>query len=351
MRIISLLLPIVIYFVVSWYLSPLWASVIAGGISLAQMLFVRFVMKRWSWSYLVDVALVVVLGVVEWLTEDFSQRIMWIMLPLLVVLFLVLSLTTRFDFLKVLSGGLLNGVLTNPYANYALRRSEKRMIAWCLFAALFGVVAAVNPESEIAAWVDSWLLLTILLGYFATEIIVGRLNRKRYKNSEWVPLMTEDGKVIGSSPRELVHNGSHWLHPVVHLHVFCGGKLLLQLRPKTKKIQPSRWDTAVGGHITDQEKIEEALKREVWEEIGLHDFTAKLVMRYVWKCEVEHEFVFSFVTESNGPFETKNKGEVDELRLWSKKQIETSLGKNIFTPNLEYELRTWLLNSEWFENC
>ncbi|MCQ2228679.1 MAG: NUDIX domain-containing protein [Bacteroidales bacterium] len=165
----------------------------------------------------------------------------------------------------------------------------------------------------------------------------------KYKNAEWVPLVDEEGNVKGHCPRPLVHNGSLWLHPVVHLHVINDGKLLLQLRPKTKKIQPGKWDTAVGGHIDAGESLEAALKREVWEEIGLSNFNARLMTRYVWQCPVEHEYVFSFVTSSMGPFVTKNVGEVDELKFWSSEEIRSCLGKDVFTPNLEKELVDWIL--------
>lgn len=67
---------------------------------------------------------------------------------------------------------------------------------------------------------------------------------------EMLPLVDERGNVIGKATRGECHNGSHLLHPVVHLHVFnLQGKLYLQHRPAWKDVQPNRWDTAVGGHI------------------------------------------------------------------------------------------------------
>ncbi|HDR51572.1 MAG TPA: hypothetical protein ENN90_08125, partial [Mariniphaga anaerophila] len=68
---------------------------------------------------------------------------------------------------------------------------------------------------------------------------------------EWVPLVDETGLVTGRVTRSAVHNGSKLLHPVVHMHVLKPDKsLLLQKRPETKLIQPGKWDTAVGGHIS-----------------------------------------------------------------------------------------------------
>ncbi|MBQ3635442.1 MAG: NUDIX domain-containing protein [Bacteroidales bacterium] len=158
-------------------------------------------------------------------------------------------------------------------------------------------------------------------------------------------MVDEEGNPTGGCPRPLVHNGSKWLHAVVHLHVVSGGRLLLQLRPKTKKIQGGKWDTAVGGHVSAGEKLETALARETAEEIGLTQFDAKLVGRYVWRSEVESEYVFQFVTQSSGPFNPQNVGEVDELKFWTHAELESALGKGVLTPNLENELKAGLLDT------
>jgi len=108
-----------------------------------------------------------------------------------------------------------------------------------------------------------------------------------FAGEEWLPLVTEDGKIIGQAPRSVCHNGTKQLHPVVHLHVLNHQKqIYLQKRPITKLVQPGKWDTAVGGHISVGETLETALKREAWEEIGLQNFTAKLLKVYRWDSEI-----------------------------------------------------------------
>lgn len=100
---------------------------------------------------------------------------------------------------------------------------------------------------------------------------------------EMFPLVLENGDIIGSISRNEAHDGTKRLHPVVHLHVFNNrGELYLQKRPAWKDIQPNKWDTACGGHIDLGENVEEALKREVKEELGITDYIPERIGQYVF---------------------------------------------------------------------
>jgi isopentenyldiphosphate isomerase len=156
---------------------------------------------------------------------------------------------------------------------------------------------------------------------------------------ERVPLVDENGNVTGEALRSLVHNGSRLLHPVVHMHILNGNKeLLLQKRPMSKLIQPGKWDTAVGGHISLGESPAEALKKEAYEEMGLIDFSAVFHKLYKWESEVEAELVYLFSTTDFHSFHVHS-DEIDEARFWKPDEIESNLLNDVFTPNFEYEFR------------
>jgi isopentenyldiphosphate isomerase len=157
---------------------------------------------------------------------------------------------------------------------------------------------------------------------------------------EWFPIVDEDGNPIGKELRSICHNGkSMLLHPVVHLHLFnTQGELFLQKRSESKDIQPGKWDTSVGGHVSPGETPVEALMREVQEELGLAGFVPEFSWRYIWESSLERELVYSYKTNSHESLFI-NQDEIEEGRFWSLKEIEDNLGNDVFTPNFEFEFR------------
>lgn len=156
---------------------------------------------------------------------------------------------------------------------------------------------------------------------------------------EWFPVLESNGEVVGRSTREYCHSGAKSLHPVIHIHIIDRmSRIYLQKRSMKKDIQPGKWDTAVGGHISYGESILEAVYREADEELGLHEFNPIHLETYEFESQIERELVNVFAAV--GSYElTPDLDEVDEGRWWPLDEIDEALGKDIFTPNFESEFK------------
>ena len=159
---------------------------------------------------------------------------------------------------------------------------------------------------------------------------------KKDNNAELLPIVDEAGEVIGSATRGECHDGTKQLHPVVHLHLFDSqGRLYLQHRPLWKTIQPGKWDTAVGGHVDYGEDVVTALKREVYEELGIEDCEPRFLNSYLFESEREKELVYVYSAVYDGAVSPSE--ELDGGRFWTIDEIKAAMGQEMLTPNFEME--------------
>ena len=313
---------------------------IAIAVGILEMVWVRLKEKRFDKFILFDTLLLVVLGAVSIILDnDIFFKLKPGLIELILVAVLAVSAFSQVNIIGLMGQRFLKDTQFNEAQMAQMRKSMKYL--FYIFAAhtLLVFYATFFMSKEAWAFISGGLFYILFGVYFLVELFRQKRKQKLQAKEEWVPLVDESGNVNGSAPRSQVHNGSKLLHPVVHLHVINHNKaILLQKRPMSKLIQPGKWDSAVGGHISVGETLEQALKKEAFEEIGLVDFSAKLHKIYKWETEVEAELVYLFISFDFKNFKVHT-DEVDEVRFWTKNQIENQLGKNVFTTNFELEFR------------
>jgi isopentenyldiphosphate isomerase/intracellular septation protein A len=251
------------------------------------------------------------------------------------------------SYLKGYIGRQLRGVTIPDSAMPAMKRSLALMLAALVVHIALTVYAAVDLSTAVWGFVSGGLLYILFAAVAVGQFASARLRAKRaagVPGEEMLPLVDESGKVLGAAPRSECHKGPGKLHPVVHLQIVDGrGAMYLQKRAANKDIQPGKWDSAVGGHVSAGEDLDAALARELREELGVTRLAIEAsgariepILRYRWDSERESELVFSFIVTYGGPF-SPDGSEIDEGRFWSFSDIRANLGMGLFTPNFEHE--------------
>jgi isopentenyldiphosphate isomerase/intracellular septation protein A len=343
-KLIPGLIPLLVFILADEFWGMKVGLAVAVTIGLAELFFTWIREKKLDRFVLLDTLLLVFLSSLSYLFEnEIFFKVKPAMINLVLLALLALSLFSSFDPLGSMSKRYLSGEKMNETQNNLFRKNLWAMF-WIVLIHTFLVLwSAFFMSKEIWAFISSFLLFIMMGIYFGIALIWQRIKGKNLQSyqdaEEWLPMVDEEGRILGKALRSYCHNGSKVLHPVVHLHLLDKNQsLFLQKRAANKLIQPGKWDTAVGGHLAYGENIEESLKREAMEEIGLQNFEPIPAFNYRWNSEIESELVYCFITYSGKPGNLGSE-EITEGKFWKFTEIECNMGKGIFTPNFEHEYR------------
>lgn len=316
-------------------------------IGIGEMGFTFIREKRLDRFVMLDTALLVGLsGISILLDNDIFFKLKPALIELILCTILGVSVYSPVNIIGSMTQKYMKGIEMTEAQEHLFKRNLRNLFYLFLAHTALVFYSAFYMSKEAWVFISGGMFYLLFVIYFGFDFIKNRrLARKsadalsitQFDNEEWLPVVEENGKIIGKAPRSLCHAGNLILHPVVHLHVLNrSGHVYLQKRPMEKLIQPGKWDTSVGGHITFGEDLETALRREAYEEIGLENFSAKPLGSYRWNTSIESELVYYFVSWDFQKIRLHS-DEVKEGRFWSPAQIEKNLGQGIFTPNFEHE--------------
>lgn len=197
---------------------------------------------------------------------------------------------------------------------------------------------------------------TLIGGLLAYELIRVQIIRNKLVREEWWPIVTEQGKVIGSIQHlTSLNDRNKFMHPIVRVMVIDNGMILLQKRPSNSIIYSGLWDTAITNHVRMGESIEQCIDRTASEKYNMNNMRYMYLSNYTLESAQEFHYAFLFVSCQQVAYYI-NPGQEQQLKWWTKRQIEENLNSDIFTENFKTEFdllkRSGLLESGKCEcNC
>lgn len=109
--------------------------------------------------------------------------------------------------------------------------------------------------------------------------------------------------VLYQEKRSTVHE-KQLRHRAVHIFVFNkSGQLYLQRRSINKDTAPGKWVSSCSGHVDSGEDYDTSARRELGEELGLHETSdLKRIFKESPCIQTGYEFVWVYTCKACGPF-------------------------------------------------
>lgn len=142
---------------------------------------------------------------------------------------------------------------------------------------------------------------------------------------ELIDIYDENNNYLGySAERDKVHENNLWRRHVSAWIMNNEGKILMQQRSFSKIKNPGKW-AKTGGHVDSGESEDDAIKREVFEEIGLKVNDKDIHKIEVFKNKMKehyYSYVYIFITNLKENEFVLQKEEVESVKYFTIEELE-----------------------------
>lgn len=171
---------------------------------------------------------------------------------------------------------------------------------------------------------------------FLYEIIRVIFVRDFLLKENWIPIVSTQGKIIGSKPYLVKEDiKQDYLYPVVRLIIFNQGKVLLLKQENNNFPYCEKWDTVAKTHVLVGESLQQALQRKYTDIFGKVSGRNLFISTYTCKNNDNNEYIYLFV--SCDPNVNFSGIKVENTKWWPTKQIVENFDSGIFSEEFKYE--------------
>jgi isopentenyldiphosphate isomerase len=333
------LLPLLVFLVVEDFLGMTMGWKISFPIALGLLIYVYFVYNRIFTWHLIFTAFYLLVTIIAWFETLFPIKIIKkdILYEVVVLLGLFLFIVFRKQIQKTISGIISNMIpMTNNF-------NELFRVIWALFIVLVVYVSSFIVVDALIKYDTPFLLLLqylyvgVLLFLATYEVMRVHLIRAKLLKEEWWPIVSNQGKIIGSIQHlTSLNDEKNYMHPVVHVLLIDKSMILLKKREFNDPESPDLWDSSISNHVKMGETIEKCVERSADEKYGINNFRFMYLSNYSVNGKNEKQYAFLFVSCLQAEYKL-NPVTNEQTKWWTQRQIEDNMKDGIFSENFKME--------------
>ena len=213
-------------------------------------------------------------------------------------------------------------------------------LVFLIYITGFLIVQVLGQNVETYHELLQSLSVAVLFFLSVYEILRVQIIRSKLIREEWLPIVNNLGKIVGSIQLHTSMNDEKkYQHPVIRILFVDKGMILLNKKQDENNLSADVWDSTISNHVVMEETIEQCVDRTVKQKLDIDNFKYMHLSTFTVECKKEIQHAFLFVSCMQSEYKVTELF-IEQAKWWTQSQIEENLESGIFTDNfkIEYDL-------------